>query len=550
LLSFIGVGSTGIPFSTQVFLPDGTKLQGSREGSVDTFKGIPFAEPPVGARRWTAPEKWTNPNTSDVLDATSFGHTCVQWLWGDDGLFDEGSEDCLYLNVFVSAKARTRIQQDPSSSLPVAVFVHGGSYITGGTAIPLYDGVDMVEYWNGRAVLVTTNYRLNVFGFLGSEELRQGDPNKSAGNYGLQDQRMAFDWVQRNIGSFGGDPSRVTIFGESAGAGSMTNHLVAPKSWGLFQAVALESGSFAEWASVSMSCAQGNYDSLLEKTGCDGVMCLRALPAKLLRDIAGSNKGNCSYGPVVDGVELTTHPWIALADGNVADVPVLHGTNADEGAIFAVLSHQATEEELHEYWREYGYSEEEIVKLDQLYVTDAEYPSTPLNNSLYWWAGQRALGDDFMTCPAQYASQQLSLLQTNGSRQSNTYLYHFEHLPRNQSLTRHVAELEFVFHQNELLSDMRDAQMGDVMASYWGNFFVAMDPNVESVGVSRLAAWNTYEADEDNLLVLREANDVYMANGIKKDVCSFVIRRLDSIIRDQFITTFLSNPLTMSNYVM
>ncbi len=116
---------------------------------------------------------------------------------GDDHAFDEGSEDCLYLNVFVNLNYST----SASAPLPVGVFVHGGAFISGSGSLPLYDGVDMVEYWAGRAIMVTINYRLNVFGFLGSESLRYRDRESgSTGNYGIQDQRLAFEWVRKNIG--------------------------------------------------------------------------------------------------------------------------------------------------------------------------------------------------------------------------------------------------------------------------------------------------------------------------------------------------------------
>lgn len=188
----------------------------------------------------------------------------MQLFWGDDGLFDDGSEDCLTLNVYVNLNA-TAASSEP---LPVAIFVHGGAYINGASHLPLYDGVDMLEFWKGKAILVTVNYRLNIFGFVGSDALRSRDSDSgSTGNYGIQDQRLAFDWVHKNIGklfniwwhcsfflnnfgffvaSFGGDPEKVTIFGESAGAGSMSAHLVMPRSRGLYHRVVLESGAFAE----------------------------------------------------------------------------------------------------------------------------------------------------------------------------------------------------------------------------------------------------------------------------------------------------------------
>ena len=179
LLAYLSVSSA----DSSVVLPDGTKLQGKLEGSVSAFRGIRFAEPPVNSLRWAPPVPWTNTNIDQVYDATEFGHTCKQVMWGDDGLFspDHGSEDCLFLNVYVNLNA-TAVD---GGLLPVGVFVHGGSYLTGSSSIPLYDGVDVVDFWQGKAIIVTTNYRLNVFGFLGSEELRSQDPvNNSTGNQG------------------------------------------------------------------------------------------------------------------------------------------------------------------------------------------------------------------------------------------------------------------------------------------------------------------------------------------------------------------------------
>ena len=237
---------------------------------------------------------------------------------------------------------------------------------------------------------------------------------------------------------------------------------------------------------------------------------------------------------MVDGVELTTHPWIALTNGDVADVPILHGTNADEGSLFTILSHHASEEQLLDYWKANGYSDTEIEELLLLYVDGKVYPDSALNNSLFWWAGQRSLGDDAMSCPAKHASQEISKLISSDNHKSSVFLYHFEHLPRQQYLARHVSELEFVFHQQELLAASRDRAMADVMATYWGNFFCSFDPNIKSVGLNDIHEWLPYNNLYDNLLVLAESDDLKMASNVKKAECDFAIPRLDSIIKSEF----------------
>ena len=173
---------------TAVTLPDGTVLQGSREADANAFKGIRYAKPPLGALRWCPPVIYSYAEAGiPVVNATAFGSHCMQNTWPN------GSEDCLFLNVFTGVNASVSEQL-----LPVLIFIHGGSYISG--SAKFYSGSDMVTFWEGEAVVVTVDYRLNVFGFLGSDALRSRDPARSTGNYGLQDQRLAFEWVRRNIG--------------------------------------------------------------------------------------------------------------------------------------------------------------------------------------------------------------------------------------------------------------------------------------------------------------------------------------------------------------
>jgi carboxylesterase type B len=174
-----------------VRLSDGTRLQGIKveNSTVNAFKGVRFAQAPVGSLRWAPPKKYVNPDPSVMVEAGHYRASCVQGV----PLSKIGDEDCLFLNVWTPADASVK------SKLPVGVFVHGGSYNTGGGA--MYSGAEMVEFYKGKVIMVTINYRLNVFGFLGSEMLRALDvENGSTGNTGIQDQRMALQWIQENIG--------------------------------------------------------------------------------------------------------------------------------------------------------------------------------------------------------------------------------------------------------------------------------------------------------------------------------------------------------------
>ena len=188
-ICFLTLGACGVAAQdVTATLRDGTVLLGTRQGEANCFKGIRYAKPPVGELRWTPPVMYSYPEAGEtVVNATAFGSHCIQNTWPG------GTEDCLFLNVFSGADT-----DQSAEPVPVLIFIHGGSYISG--SAKFYSGADMVSYWGQRAVVVTLDYRLNVFGFLGGAELRDRDPAQSTGNYGLQDQRMAFEWVRQNIG--------------------------------------------------------------------------------------------------------------------------------------------------------------------------------------------------------------------------------------------------------------------------------------------------------------------------------------------------------------
>ena len=284
-----------------------------------------------------------------------------------------------------------------------------------------------------------------------------------------------------------------------------------------------------------MSCAESGYQNLLLSAGCDDVNCLLQLSAKALLRASEKIFGDgCGYAPVVDGVELTTHPWILMSSGDAADVPIMYGTNTDEGAIFTVFPHDGTAEQLEKYWEIQGYSENEISTLNSLYVNGQDYPDLEFA-SLYWWAAQRSYGDDSMSCPSEYTSQQLGAMIVQGTRKSNLYFYHFEHIPRDASVTRHAGELQYVFHQEELTTGHdEDTKMADVMSSYWGNFISSGNPNEISIGCEVLPQWDSYDAAVDNILIIKTGTNDEMSTHLKERECSFAIPRTDAAIRSQF----------------
>lgn len=333
--------------STVVATSNGMLQGGVNRNGVRYWIGVPFAEPPVNDLRWRDPEplaSWTG-----VRNATVYADVCAQMATPDiheTGFL--GSEDCLYLNVW-APPACTAASKDCA----VMVFIHGGSYVYGGIGPPVgaYNGSKNV-FAAGNVIQVTIQYRLNVFGFLGSTAIQNRSKLGSTGNFGILDQQLALRWVQTNIGAFGGDAANVMVYGESAGAGSTTVHLVSPRSRGLFHKAGLESGAFAHWTAMPLVSAETQWAGLLEETKCPDVSCLLSMPAPDLTRLAmgqsarvsniehiskntfsgtRAGKGCCSWSPTVDGVVLTDLPW-KLYD-NVADHDILMGFNHDEGAL-------------------------------------------------------------------------------------------------------------------------------------------------------------------------------------------------------------------------
>jgi para-nitrobenzyl esterase len=308
---------------------------GTLEGDVDSatginvFRGIPYAAPPVGALRWAPPRP--APRWSGVRPARQLGHNCMQGQpYSDIDPYAAGvSEDCLYLNVWTSSLGAA------AAPKPVLVWIHGGGFFAGFGGEERHNGARLAQKG---AVVVTLNYRLGPFGFLSHPALAAGSAHHTSGNYGLLDQIAALQWVRRNIARFGGDPSRVTIFGESAGGMSVGSLIASPLAKGLFARAILESGTGVgvgvsrraqlEEASVQLADSLG-------ATGTGGAAAkrLRAVSADTVLAVAGrlGQPGAPRFWPVVDGWVLPQPVDSAIQSGKANLVPVIAGSNRDEG---------------------------------------------------------------------------------------------------------------------------------------------------------------------------------------------------------------------------
>jgi para-nitrobenzyl esterase len=318
--------------------PEGvTELVATAQGDVEgvlteelevlSWKGIPFAAAPSGDLRWRPPQA---PEVrGETLDASEPGNICYQPATNDFGGLSE-DEDCLNLNIWTPAGTAPQ-------SLPVLIWIHGGSFTSGTGSFGIYDGSRLAQRG---AVVVGINYRLGPLGFMAHKDLIGEEGHPGTGNYGLLDQIAALEWVKQNVGAFGGDPERVTIFGESAGAISICALMTSPLAAGLFDKALMQSG-FCSFNIAHMSETRGEQApassqgaSISGSLGCaeegDELGCMRAASIEDLRAAAARQE----FGPVIDEHVLPIAPAVALFQNRVHDVPLLIGANADEGTVF------------------------------------------------------------------------------------------------------------------------------------------------------------------------------------------------------------------------
>ncbi|MBU2098292.1 MAG: carboxylesterase family protein [Gammaproteobacteria bacterium] len=426
----------------------------SRNQRVAVFKGIPYASPPTGPARWAPPQP--APGWSGERMADTFGPDCMQQPYAEGSFFYRparvSSEDCLYLNVWSTA--------DDSTGKPVMVWFHGGALTRGSGAIDTYDGTELALK---DVVLVTVNYRLGVFGYFAHPELIAESEHFSAGNYGILDQIQSLRWVQENIAAFGGDPSNVTIFGESAGAWSVHFLTASPLAEGLFHKAIAQSGARLDTrveldrqtsAGASASAAGAQF---AERIGAPDLATLRAMPARQLLDAAADNSFRTDG--IVDGWVIPEQPFTLFSEGRQNRVPVLVGFNAEEGTTLGAASSlpgtaQAYEERVNAV---YGDLADMMLEI---------YPSSDIRQSTL---------DSFRD--VTFGWHMVTWANLTRHVEQPAYLYFFTHRPPGPMAQElgayHAAEIAYAFNTVHTLRNQPSAidyRLGDVMSDYWVSF--------------------------------------------------------------------------------
>jgi para-nitrobenzyl esterase len=482
-------------------------LQGKSAEGTDQFLGVPYAAPPTGVLRWAAPQP--APRWQGVRQATSYGGRCAQLASGNGPRVD--NEDCLYLNVYTPPGVDSHSRR----GLPVLVMIHGGGLTTG--AGDQHDGSLIVT--TDHIIVVSINYRLGPLGFLDVPGLSSG-ASAANGNFGLLDQESALRWVQRNIAAFGGDPAKVTIDGESAGGWSVCALLTSPPARGLFRGAIMQSGSCA---TQSPAAAQAASLAFAKAAGCPdaatAAACLRALPETTLLDASSSYQPLFTYG----GPELPVADAAAVAAGNYDRVPVLVGTNHNEGRTFAQGFTGLTETQADQVIAsEFGSRTAAIL---------ARYPwsSYPSLYTAAYMIGDIWTDSGFLTgiggCPEQNLASQFAST-------TRTYFYQFDDLhapglnmdhPGYQWGAGHAMELAYLwpsFNNGYSLYDLltpAQLELSQQMVRYWGAFVATGRPEVPSQ-----PAWPRYTSGQ--LMSLRpgdQSQTISAATFGAEHQCSF-----------------------------
>jgi para-nitrobenzyl esterase len=483
---------------------DTGELRGSVIEGVNSFKGIPYAAPPVGELRWVAPQlpaSWDG-----VRSATDYAPHCAQTdpgiLWFE---LDDFSEDCLTLNVWSPA-----VEQN--AKLPVMVWIHGGGYSNGSGNIARLNSPAFAKQG---VLLVTLNYRLSVFGFLNHLALAASNPDMPTGNYGLLDVVAGLEWVQRNIAAFGGDPDNVTIFGESAGAGLVNTLLVLPASEGLFHRAISESASVGLAPDPYLAKRAGflppanklgaNYVKKLgiadyKSAAPEVATAMRAMSTEqLLAVLEMADR----YTPVVDGVTLPDQVGALTAAGKQHQVPYITGGNNWEASLGREIGG--------------GFSPEFAAKLVPQADKERFYPG--LSGAVL---ADQIFGDLIVLSGSRYTANQMVKI---GVPVYSYYLTYVASARRDsQPGAAHTDDIAFVLQTLDNEADLdfvtdRDREVSELMSAYWVQFAKTGNPNREG-----LPEWPAYEVGESLILeigetvtvqkqLLQERMDFHMARG-------------------------------------
>jgi para-nitrobenzyl esterase len=463
--------SIGTPVEVRI---DAGALRGHEAGGVQVFQGVPFAAPPVGDRRWRPPAPvapWAG-----VREAGRYGADCIQNRPSWDKTQSKGptSEDCLSLNVWgpVGAKAA-----------PVMVWIHGGGFVMGSGSQPIFDGTKLAERG---VVLVTFNYRLGRFGFFAHPALTKEAAGAATGNFAFMDQIAALEWVKRNIAAFGGDPTNVTIFGESAGGGSVNQLMLTAPAQGLFHKAIAHSGGGRDVLPLlaaerpGKAAAEAVGVAFAVKAGVkDGdLTALRAIPAaKVLGGLDLLNQETATYsGPMIDGVLVTGNSAEGFAAGRQSKIPYLTGANSDElGFLPGFLRGPMAAKAL----KELGGGDDILAAYGTKAALDEQLPS-----------------DVTFVEPARF------LAGAHAESGAPTWLFSFGYVPdakrKSQKGAGHATDLPFVFGNlsaADFAPTAADEAAAKLIGDYWTAFARSGDPN----GGGR-AAWPAYQRPADTLL--------------------------------------------------
>lgn len=481
LFIFIGITSSLFAQSLIVKTANG-KVQGisNADNSVRIFKGIPFAAPPVGNLRWKAPQ--APKNWKGVKKCTTFSASPMQaapapfFCWSEEFIIPKEpiSEDCLYLNVWSAAKSS-------KEKRPVLVYIYGGGFRSGGAACAIYDGEAMAKKG---VVLVSINYRVGVFGFLAHPELSAESGQNASGNYALMDMIAALKWVQKNIASFGGDASNVTIAGQSAGAFGVNYLVASPLTKGLIhRAIAESGGSFVQNSlrpNVNLKGAEELGIKYAKSLNCNNLAELRAKSAE---EIQKAQSGLSS--PIVDGYVMPEGIYEIFSKGKQNDIPTIVGWNEDDRIGGPPAKAEVFKEQM---TKRFGESATDFFKV---------YPA---ENNEQAAQSQIAMGRDETFGIQDYIWAKMQ----SHTGKSKAFVYNFNRklpafTPDTEFGAFHTGEVPYAY--NNLLTVKRpwepvDFKIADTMSSYWVNFAKTGNPN----GIG-LPDWKTYNPTDEQVVI-------------------------------------------------